>query len=346
MSTRSPSGTSSPVTGSTDFRTGVLSPVSAASSISSVAARTSRPSAGTLSPASKVTMSPGTSSSAGMSARSPPRRTCAWIRSIFCSAATLSAALPSWFRPRTAFRTVRPMITRPVDHSCSATMLTTAAPRRTSCMRSRYCRRKACQPGSFFASASLFGPTFARRRSTSAASSPLGGSTLSCAHASPAVRPCQLAGVPTGQRAWRFRPWRRSFVGPPGSRGPSFRSSRSTTFRPSPCPSTSTDNSGGISTRHERKQVGTERSGARAHFSVTSRFEIELRPRHLLDVVEEVSMGEPDHRSDPGLTLRFQEPPAGVRATDVMEWLLRRSWRLKTTGGIHGNQIQHTWALG
>ena len=77
MSTRSPSGTSSPATGSTDFSTGVLSPVSAASSISSVAARISRPSAGTLSPASKVTMSPGTSSSAGMSTRWPPRRTCA-----------------------------------------------------------------------------------------------------------------------------------------------------------------------------------------------------------------------------------------------------------------------------
>ena len=51
--------TSSPGTGSTDFSTGVLSPVSAASSISSVAATSSRPSAGILSPASKVTTSPG-----------------------------------------------------------------------------------------------------------------------------------------------------------------------------------------------------------------------------------------------------------------------------------------------
>ena len=66
---RSPSGTSSPTTGTTDFSTGVLSPVSAASSISSVAAMIRRPSAGTLSPASKVTMSPGTTSSAGMSSR-------------------------------------------------------------------------------------------------------------------------------------------------------------------------------------------------------------------------------------------------------------------------------------
>jgi hypothetical protein len=138
MSMRSPSGTLSPGTGSTDFRTGVLSPVRAASSISSVAATNSRPSAGILSPASKETMSPGTSSSAGMSAAAPPRRTCALIRSIFWSAATLSAALPSWFRPRTALSTVRPRIARPVENSCSATMLTIAAPSRTYCMTSRY----------------------------------------------------------------------------------------------------------------------------------------------------------------------------------------------------------------
>ena len=69
MSTRSPSGTSSPVTGSRLLATGVLSPVSPASSISSVAATRIRPSAGTLSPASKPTMSPGTSSSAGISTR-------------------------------------------------------------------------------------------------------------------------------------------------------------------------------------------------------------------------------------------------------------------------------------
>ena len=189
MSVRSPRGTSSPATGSTDFRTGVLSPVRAASSISSVAATVSRPSAGILSPASKETTSPGTSSSAGMSTCPPPRRACALIRSIFWSAATLSAALPSWFRPRIAFSTVRPMITSPVANSCNAAMLTIAAPSRTSCIRSRYWRRKTRQPGSFSASASLFGPYCARRRSTSAASSPVRGSTPSCALTSSLVRP-------------------------------------------------------------------------------------------------------------------------------------------------------------
>ncbi len=191
MSVRSPSGTSSPGTASTAFRTGRLSPVRAASSISSVAATSRRPSAGILSPASNVTTSPGTSSSAGTSTRSPSRRTCALITSIFCSAATLSAALPSWFSPSTALRTVSPRITMPVLNSCSAAMLTIAAPTRTSCIRSRYWRRNACQPGSVAASASLFGPTSPRRRSTSPGESPWRGSTPSPLHTSSAVSPCQ-----------------------------------------------------------------------------------------------------------------------------------------------------------
>ena len=123
--------------------------------------------------------------------------------SIFWSAATLSAALPSWFRPSTAFSTVRPMITRPVENSCRATMLTIAAPSRTSCIRSRYWRRNACQPGSFFASASLFGPTCSRRRSTSAASSPCRGSTPSCC-----ARLLRRQTVPYRRLAWDVQPLR------------------------------------------------------------------------------------------------------------------------------------------
>ena len=52
---------------------GALSPVSAASWVSSVAERTIRPSAGTMSPASSCTMSPGTTSTAGTRASSPSR---------------------------------------------------------------------------------------------------------------------------------------------------------------------------------------------------------------------------------------------------------------------------------
>ena len=95
MSVRSPRGVSSDPTASTPFETGRLSPVSAASAISSVAAERRRPSAGTRSPASIETTSPGTSCSAGICTSSPPRRTRALTIIIFWSAATASAALPS-----------------------------------------------------------------------------------------------------------------------------------------------------------------------------------------------------------------------------------------------------------
>ena len=95
MQVRSPSGTSSPGTGSVDLPTGRLSPVSAASSISSVAARLTRPSAGTRLPASTSTTSPGTSSSASISTAWPSRRTRAIVFIICDSALTLSSALDS-----------------------------------------------------------------------------------------------------------------------------------------------------------------------------------------------------------------------------------------------------------
>ncbi len=59
MSIRSPSGTSVPTTGCDDLGTGVLSPVRPASSISSVAATRTRPSAGTLSPGLEADDVPG-----------------------------------------------------------------------------------------------------------------------------------------------------------------------------------------------------------------------------------------------------------------------------------------------
>ena len=68
MFERSPSATSGPASTPASFATGALSPVSAASCVSSVAEWTIRPSAGTMSPASTWTMSPGTMSTAGTSA--------------------------------------------------------------------------------------------------------------------------------------------------------------------------------------------------------------------------------------------------------------------------------------
>ena len=65
MLERSPTPTSPPANVACCLAIGALSPVSAASCVSSVADRMIRPSAGTMSPASTLTTSPGTTSMAG-----------------------------------------------------------------------------------------------------------------------------------------------------------------------------------------------------------------------------------------------------------------------------------------
>ena len=114
MSSRSPSPLSSD-TVSTCLGTGRLSPVSADSSISSVAARMILPSAGTMSPASMLTTSPGTSWSMGSSLSCASRQTLVLTTIIFCRAATLAAAFPSWFSPRNALNRVRMIKRMPVS---------------------------------------------------------------------------------------------------------------------------------------------------------------------------------------------------------------------------------------
>ena len=175
MSTRSPSGVSTLGTGSTCFGTGALSPVRADSSISRVAALMIRVSAGIRSPASTATMSPGTSSWAGIWTSSPSRRTRLWTIIIFCRAATLASALPSWFSDMTAFSRVSPNSRSAVPRSRMTTRLTTAAMSSTICIGSWYWRTNLVQPDSFLASANLFGPYSARRFSTSALLEPLRG---------------------------------------------------------------------------------------------------------------------------------------------------------------------------
>ena len=138
MQVRSPSGMSSPGTGSLDLPTGRLSPVSAASSISRVAATQTRPSAGTRLPASTSTTSPGTSSSASISTAWPSRRTRAIVFIICERAFTLSSALDSWRRPITALKTVSPASTTVVPVSPVTSWLTPAATSSTTCMKSSY----------------------------------------------------------------------------------------------------------------------------------------------------------------------------------------------------------------
>src|SRR6478672_2621260 len=179
MSVRSPSGASVCVTVSALFATGMLSPVSADSATSSVAALSSRPSAGTTSPASIATTSPGTSCSAGTWTSSPPRRTLALTIIIFWSAATAAAAFPSWLRPRTALNRVRKSRTSPVPSSCSGQMLPMPATSRTICIGSRYWRTNARQRGSPSVATNAFGPYCSSRFAASSEARPACVSTPS-----------------------------------------------------------------------------------------------------------------------------------------------------------------------
>src|SRR4051794_21169280 len=201
MSTRSPSEASA-LTAASSLGTGALSPVSADSSISRVAARTRRPSAGTRSPASMLMTSPGTMSCIATIAIAPFRRTLAWTTIIFWSAATLASALPSWLRPSMALKTVSRTSTTPVANCPGRNMLTMPAPSSTICIGSEYCARNAFQRGTLAASANLFGPALARRVSTSASVRPASCVTPSASNTSAGAIACQAgvssAGAPAG----------------------------------------------------------------------------------------------------------------------------------------------------
>ncbi len=123
MFARSPSGISPAARTALSLLTGALSPVSAASCASNVADRTIRPSAGTMSPASSWTRSPGTTSTAGTRASTPPRTTFACGTCRFDRASTLALAFSSCRDPSTTFsRISRPTMT-PVE-TCPMTKLT------------------------------------------------------------------------------------------------------------------------------------------------------------------------------------------------------------------------------
>src|SRR4051794_1902641 len=179
MSVRSPSGVSGSLTVWRPFDTGRLSPVSADSPTSSVAASSTRPSAGTTSPASTCTTSPGTSCSAGSSTRPPSRRTFALIIIIFTPAAPARAAYPSGRGPTTVWKGVRKWTPRPVRSSWRAQVLPIPATRRTICIGSSYWRTNARQRGSVAVTVNLFGPYCARRAAASALARPRTASTSS-----------------------------------------------------------------------------------------------------------------------------------------------------------------------
>ena len=133
MSVCSPGARSLPSGTSTPFEAGTLSPVKADSSTCNALAEMIRPSAGTSSPAASRTTSPTTTSSAGISASDPSRRTRAVALTIALSAFIALCAFPSWRRPTTALSTVIRISRTPVLHSLIASD-TIAAATRMICM--------------------------------------------------------------------------------------------------------------------------------------------------------------------------------------------------------------------
>ena len=127
MFERSPSAASASGRAAAALPIGALSPVRAASCVSRVAEWMIRPSAGTMSPASTCTMSPGTTSSAGTSATEPSRTTRACGTCMLASASMLARAFSSWRDPSTTFSRISSATMMPVDTWPMATLTTVTA---------------------------------------------------------------------------------------------------------------------------------------------------------------------------------------------------------------------------
>ena len=166
MSTRSPSATSWPGSVSAPLLIGALSPVSAASCVSSVAEATIRPSAGTMSPASSRTTSPGTTSSAGTISYCPSRSTRVWGTCSFASASTLARALSSCRVPSTTLSRTSAATSTAVE-TCAMSRLATATTASMMFMGSRSWDSATTQIDGGFSLVSLFGPVSCRRRAAS-----------------------------------------------------------------------------------------------------------------------------------------------------------------------------------
>jgi hypothetical protein len=180
MFERSPRPTSELASVPASFGIGALSPVSAASCVSSVAARRMRPSAGTMSPASSCTMSPGTMSVAGTSATEPSRTTFACGTWRFASALMLARAVSSCRVPSTTFRRIRSATITPVDSSPIA-RLTTTTPISMMFIGSRSCSSATAQIDGGGSPLISFGPCCWSRVAASAADRP--ESELDCIEA-------------------------------------------------------------------------------------------------------------------------------------------------------------------
>ncbi len=168
---RSPSVVSGSAMVAASFAIGALSPVRAASCVSRVAERRIRPSAGTMSPASRATMSPGTTSVEAICSSEPSRKTRAFGICIFDRASTEALAFISWLAPRNTFRitsapTTMPTLTWSMRRLMIATMTS------MTFIGSASWLSDTCQSDGGFSAAIALGPCSASRRAASACVSP------------------------------------------------------------------------------------------------------------------------------------------------------------------------------
>ena len=111
------------VTGSVFLSAGTDSPVSAASSVRKIL-RIGEPQVRwNLSPDSRSTMSPGTTSSAGIMRVSPPRRVRASADSMLRIDSSAFSALPSWINPSSALRMTTPKMIAASTHRLSISLV-------------------------------------------------------------------------------------------------------------------------------------------------------------------------------------------------------------------------------
>ena len=170
MPARSPNGASA-ATAAVDFSATTDSPVSSASSIRSACACNRRRSAGTRSPASISTTSPGTSAATSATCGAPERSTRAWGVSRSRSADMAASALPSCATPTSALISTTPRITVASTQWPSTAASAAEASRKPISALANWAPKRCsqlCRGGS----GKVLGPCSCSRRAASASSSP------------------------------------------------------------------------------------------------------------------------------------------------------------------------------
>ncbi len=154
--------------------TGTDSPVSADSSTCNAAPSTSHPSAGTMSPASTTTTSPGTICAAGTCCWAPPRTTRAVGAVSSLSAASARSARISCTTPTVVFSTITARMTI-VSCTSRVSVVRVMAPSSTRMSGSRNCVSTRCHHGRRGGRGGSLRPYRSRRRRASTGSSPRRG---------------------------------------------------------------------------------------------------------------------------------------------------------------------------